>query len=61
MSDRREWAQRTLARLAAEIGAWPQRKSDKVFQKALIDLAADWGLKNLPPSSAARSNSCRTL
>jgi hypothetical protein len=41
MSDRREWARKTLTKWAAEIGAWPERKNDRVFQKALIDIAAD--------------------
>ena len=41
MSDRRAQARKVLAKLAAEIGAWPEWKSDEVFQKALVDIAAD--------------------
>jgi hypothetical protein len=41
MSDRREWAKKTLAKLATEIGAWPRWKDNKAFQKALIDIRDD--------------------
>jgi hypothetical protein len=39
MSDRREWARNTLAKLAVELGAW--RPEDRVYQRALISIAAD--------------------
>jgi hypothetical protein len=57
MSDRRPWARKALIEAAAAIGAWPEKKDDKVFQKALIDIrdfpliekfAAQFGGKNLP-------------
>jgi hypothetical protein len=41
VSDRGGWAHTTLAKLEAEIGAWPERKNDAVFQKALKDIADD--------------------
>jgi hypothetical protein len=41
MSDQRTWARRILTEAATEIGAWPERKYDKVFQKALIDIRDD--------------------
>jgi hypothetical protein len=41
MSDRQEWARKTLAKLAVEISAWPRWKNNKVFQKALIDIRDD--------------------
>jgi hypothetical protein len=41
MSDRRNSARKMLGKLAAEIGAWPERKNNEVFKRALIDIAAD--------------------
>jgi hypothetical protein len=31
-------ARNTLVKAAAEIGAWPERKNDTIFQKALLDI-----------------------
>jgi hypothetical protein len=41
VSDPKESARKLLAKLAAEFGAWPQRKTDWGFQKALLDMASD--------------------
>jgi hypothetical protein len=37
-----------------EIGAWPERKDDKVFQKALEDLAADFRVQEIVAEFGAK-------